>query len=212
MDTVWWKTMIATYKMSNPRNNDTMMTKTTRSFPAAFNKQPQRGGYGGQRRPYHPRPPTAVVEKKAPTVNVASELDFPTLGGKDSWSAPAAASAGAGFAGKSFASMATSWKAEDDAEADRIAYEKEAAEQEAAKRREIGVMSRVFSSGSSRHYETYRVSGDEYDEEEAPPRHPFSAPDDGWNLVDRAAKRPVAQSYYDEECDDYEECDEGEAW
>lgn len=174
----------------------------TRRFPAAF---------GGKKPfPYRkPSPPTEqkVEEKK---VDLTSEMNFPSLGGNDAWNmrtkdAP-------GTSGKSFASLASSWKEADDEEQKRVEFERMKAEREAEERRTFAHVHR-FNTRSYLQPTTSKLFGGDHEEdvgeEEYEENRTYKATDSDWNIVDRSATTRVSyvpryayDNHYDEDEDE----------
>lgn len=141
-------------KMSNYDN-------TTRQFPAAFGGQ-RRGGYNnrggaGRGRYQEARYPAPEKKEEKKSVNVTSELDFPSLGSDGGW-ASAKPSICPGTS--SFATLAQKWKKDEEDEETRIKYEKEQEEKRKLEESRYTTTSRIL--GQVR----YMHSNSKYDEEE----------------------------------------------
>ncbi len=192
-------------------NNTTKTMTNTRQFPAAFGGQRGRGGRGGAPPPYRALPPKkeVPVEKK---IDINSEMNFPSLGKNDStWAAADSkppALPGAGGGGKLFATLASSWKDADDAEQERIEYERQEAEREAQEYKRLTGIRRFAPSSthvtvtSSR---LYRYEDDYDDEEDGEYNAPIPQArnvDAEWQTVDRSTKsRRYADEGLDEDYD-----------
>lgn len=173
--------------MSNYDNN------TTRRFPAAFGSQRRGGGVqqrGGGPRRYQPqevRYPAPEKKEEPKTVDLTSEMNFPSLGGGSAWGAAAGAGS-AKPAGRSFATMASDWKETEEAEAARIAYERE--QQEIENRRNRGMLTSIFTK--SRLYTESKNVQEYYDQEyddDGYKQPSFGYPEDeGWNTIDNSIK------------------------
>ena len=148
------------HKMSNYDNT------TRRQFPSAFSEQ-RRGGFnnrggggynrGGGRRYQEVRYPASEVKEVKKTVDVRSEMDFPSLGSDGGW---ASAKPSTCLGTSSFASLAHKWKSDEEEEAARIKYEKEQEEKKKLEERKYILTSRFMGT------QRYTHSNSKYDEEE----------------------------------------------
>lgn len=205
--------------MSNYDNN------TTRRFPAAFGGQ-RRGGNGGYNnrggagrgRYQEVRYPAPEKKEEPKTVDLNSEMNFPSLGGGSAWgSKPVMAGAGvARSTNKSFAELANGWKEADDAEKERKILEEEEARREQSDRERYCKSSRILGFTRSRlHTEKYdeyddeEYNNDEYDNFVCPTDAPTLEPE--WKIAEDKKRFPPTYSSYDrgsrwedtEEDDDY---------
>lgn len=138
---------------------------TTRRFPAAFGGQRRGGGggYGGQRR-YQEVAYPAPEKKEAPkTVDLTSEMNFPSLGASDGWTTAKPIPS----TGSTFATLAQKWKKDEEDEEERIRFEKEQAEKKKLEDSRYITTSRILSRGyahDSKHADYEEDVDDEYDQ------------------------------------------------
>lgn len=186
--------------MSNYDNN------TTRRFPAAFGGQRRGGGGynnqrgGGPRRYQEVRYPAPEKKEEPKTVDLTSEMNFPSLGGGSGWGSAAAGAGAPKPAGKSFASMASDWKETEEAEAARIAYERE--QEEIENRRNRGMLTGIFTkSRLQQRYADYEEDADDY-EDDYPPTTYDDQENKDWNTVDRSVRYRDRGSRWESEDED----------
>lgn len=189
----------------NTDNTNTMSNydNKTRRFPAAFGGQRGRGGAGAGAGSYHRHQPMNPMPKKVvkepQTVDVNSELNFPSLGGQDAWSAKKPVTS-VPFEKKSYASFASDWKSSEDEENRRKLAEQEMLKQAETERMRYCTTSRIIGATRSRLYaETHEESFNEDDEYYEEDNYVNRPADDGWNLVDHKARNNMHG--YDEECE-----------
>ena len=188
-----------------------MMTNNNanrRQFPAAFGG---RGRPRGAPQPYRAYPPKRdePVKKEEKKIDLTSEMNFPSLGKSDSsWTQVAAlpGSIAAGGAGTSFAALATNWQESDNAEQERIEFEKMEAAREADEVNRFATIRR-FATNSHCHVTSsrlYRHEDDEGDDEEDCDEHDYQqrerrAAESEWTTVDRMVKKGFQPQYADYE-------------
>lgn len=170
---------------------------TRRQFPTAFGGQRRGGGGGynnrggaGRGRYQEVRYPAPEKKEEKKTVNIASELDFPSIGSDGGWAASKPSTCPGT---SSFATLAQKWKKDEEDEEARIKFEKEEYERKKLEESRYLTTSRILGRNRARSTTVYDDEGDcdDYDHYEALDRYDeemkrkATETEEEWSTVER---------------------------